>query len=436
MRSLFSRKTWLIYLFTIVNFLPAAAQYRGATTPKKTNPRAVAVLQVLPNGKARLLPVSIFLNGKFYDARYYMAKPVPLALYDETVYEGLSDGLPTGEFTVHSAQIQPNIIWGEGKWSPFGAGGDSSSHGKSSADQNKSVGTVIFPGTVRETKEERKEDKRQEKERRRNKPEPRPASTTPPPTNPPNDDNDPDRPVLKKAETAPQVTLNPADLTPKMPSDDPDRPVLSKTRPVEQDKPEPLVVPKAGIPGAKYIVAVSDPDPMENRPYKYNWSDSEKEKFTQQLTKMAMDAIRKYASSDTRLPLASDAKLSEIQLRAFDLDYSNAPYLVFSGQVDPTIPGADLQAKSGAPAEVGAFYVTLVARVGSSGQPNRILLKVTDSKHLDRAARYDLIDAVDADGDNRAELLFRRTDDQGSSYVLYRVTPFELTEIFQGGAAL
>ena len=36
----------------------------------------------------------------------------------------------------------------------------------------------------------------------------------------------------------------------------------------------------------------------------------------------------------------------------------------------------------------------------------------------------------------RAELLFKRTNDAGSTYVLFRVTPFELTQVFEGGAAL
>jgi hypothetical protein len=414
----------------------SVGQYRSA--PKKTNPRAVAVLQILPNGKAKLLPVSIFLNGQFYDARYYMAKPVPLALYDETVYEAQTDGLPSGEFTVHTARIQPNVIWGEGNWNPGAkSSSGSSKSGTITPDNSKGTSTVIFAGTVKETKEERRQDKQNEKNKKKTKDEPQPQSTTPPPTNPPKDDDDPDRPVFKRGAAEPQVKLNPADITPKQPKDDSDRPLLSKTRPVQDDKPEQITAPTSGVAGAKYVVAVSDPDPMENRPYQYHWTEAEKAKYTQQLSKMAMDAVRKFVSSgQTKAPLPKDAKFAETQLRALDLDFSNSPYMVFTGRIDPTMPSATAKAPQGAPEQLATFYVTLVIRLGTNGEMSRLLTQVTDSKHLDAAARYDLVDAVDADGDNRAELLFRRTNDAGSTFVLYRVTPFELKQVFEGGSAL
>jgi hypothetical protein len=42
----------------------------------------------------------------------------------------------------------------------------------------------------------------------------------------------------------------------------------------------------------------------------------------------------------------------------------------------------------------------------------------------------ELIDAVDADGDGRGELLFRRTFD-GSAYAIYRVTADGLWPLFE-----
>jgi len=44
----------------------------------------------------------------------------------------------------------------------------------------------------------------------------------------------------------------------------------------------------------------------------------------------------------------------------------------------------------------------------------------------------ELIDAVDADGDGRGELLFRRTFDDGSAYAIYRVTRDGLWPLFEG----
>ncbi len=444
MRSPISRKSLAqSFCCLVLLALPAVAQYRGAAVPKKTNPRAVAVLQILPNNSAKLLPVSIFLNGKFYDARYYMAKPVPLSLYSDTVYEALPDGMPSGWFTVENARISPNVIWGEGNWKPLSSGtksAKSSSPSSSAPEEKGPVSTVVFPGTIKETKEEKKQDKREEKQREKeDKQKQKTASTQPPPPIvPPKDDDDPDRPIMKKQPTETQVKIDAQDLTPKMPSDDPDRPSLTRAKPAdEEEKPEELKAPQAGIPGAKYVVAVSDPDPMENRPYDYHWSDSEKATFQQKLSKMAMDAVHKFvASRQTNAPLAKDAKFSDMQLRAFDLDFSNSPYMVFTGRIDPTLQPTTSPKPGTAPPQLATFYVTLVVRVGSSGEFHVLMSKATDSRHLDMAARYDLVDAVDADADNRAELLFRRTNDTGSTFVIYRVTPFQLTQLFEGGQAL
>jgi hypothetical protein len=78
--------------------------------------------------------------------------------------------------------------------------------------------------------------------------------------------------------------------------------------------------------------------------------------------------------------------------------------------------------------------VTVVARLNSQDQLNQLLAMPTDSLHLDLNPRLDLIDAVDANGDNRAELLFRKTTDSGGSYVLYQMTPFQMTQVFEGGS--
>jgi hypothetical protein len=83
---------------------------------------------------------------------------------------------------------------------------------------------------------------------------------------------------------------------------------------------------------------------------------------------------------------------------------------------------------------LATFYVTLVTRVNYQGELNKLMTVVTDSTHLDLNPKLDLIDAVDSDGDNRAELLFRKTTDTGASYVLYRMTPFQMTQVFEGGS--
>jgi hypothetical protein len=76
----------------------------------------------------------------------------------------------------------------------------------------------------------------------------------------------------------------------------------------------------------------------------------------------------------------------------------------------------------------------VVARLNSQGELNRLLAVATDSAHLDLNPRLELVDAVDADGDNRAELLFRKMTDTTASYVIYRMTPFQMDQVFEGGS--
>ena len=153
-----------------------------------------------------------------------------------------------------------------------------------------------------------------------------------------------------------------------------------------------------------------------------------------------MEAVRKYAAENPGIQFSPTAKFAETSLRAVDLDYSNAPYVVFTGRIDPVIDApqpAKTKSKIPKPPTPGmlaTFYVTLVTRVNYQGELNKLMTVVTDSTHLDLNPRLDLIDAVDSDGDNRAELLFRKTTDTAASYVLYRMTPFQMTQVFEGGS--
>jgi hypothetical protein len=48
----------------------------------------------------------------------------------------------------------------------------------------------------------------------------------------------------------------------------------------------------------------------------------------------------------------------------------------------------------------------------------------------------ELIDAVDADANGRGDLLFRQYSDVGISYGLYRVSPYQIEKVFEGGSSL
>ena len=88
------------------------------------------------------------------------------------------------------------------------------------------------------------------------------------------------------------------------------------------------------------------------------------------------------------------------------------------------------------PAAEFDYFVTVVARVDVNGTPQRIFSVVTDSNHLDAYPRMQIIDAVDADANGRGDLLFRQYSDTGISYALYRVFPYQMEKIFEGGAGM
>src|SRR5579864_5614771 len=92
---------------------------RGPKVSK--GPRALRLLELAPNGKAHLIPITILIDGKYYDASAYKAAPVPMALWSETVYEGVLTGVSQGLFTVTGAlqrkDANEDTEWmAEGTW--------------------------------------------------------------------------------------------------------------------------------------------------------------------------------------------------------------------------------------------------------------------------------------------------------------------------------
>jgi hypothetical protein len=136
------------------------------------------------------------------------------------------------------------------------------------------------------------------------------------------------------------------------------------------------------------------------------------------------------SSQKAKTPAVRSAlpNFEDSQFRIFDLSNSNEPVLVLTAKAHfPSAVGT--KASTGADVQ---YYVALVAREDISGELHKAFSNVTDSRHLDILPRLELIDAVDADGDGRGELLFRQASDKGSAFVIYRVIGDQLWALFQG----
>ncbi len=189
------------------------------------------------------------------------------------------------------------------------------------------------------------------------------------------------------------------------------------------------------------VTAISDAAGPDSRSYTYDLKPAEEAIYRNKMLEMAAKLVKlktrqsaaapstaatKAGSSSARPKAPTQAKpqFEDLNLRIFDLSSSNEPVLVLSARTP--VPPAGV---SGAqvPQEI-----TLIARTNLEGELHKVFFAQTDSRHLDVSPRRELIDAVDADGDGRGELLFRETSDAGSAYAIYRVTADQLWPLYEG----
>jgi hypothetical protein len=113
---------------------------------------------------------------------------------------------------------------------------------------------------------------------------------------------------------------------------------------------------------------------------------------------------------------------------AYDLWNNNEPVLVFAA--DAHLPPPPVGTPHAAADSELQYSIMMVARTDIYNNLHKLYVGVTDRYHLDMTPRLELIDAVDADGDGRGELLFRETSDAGSGWLIYRATADRLWKLF------
>ena len=413
-------------------------------------PRALGLLEISADGGARLVPIAIMVDGKFYDAGAYKASPVPLALWNETVYEGQKTGVPQGLFTVSEAMRTGSSNWfGEGKWRPAGS-------------EPKKRPTATKPKMDEDEgppKLRRSDSAKSDSPPKTTTPAPTPSSddkkpatsTSPAPANTPTPTSSP-APDASSADNRPDTTA-PTDAN----DDDPNRPILKRGKSQTESAAHPEVGASTGVPrrpvtagktaaaktATQSIPAISDAGGPDPRPYSYDIKPDEEQKYRKGMLALASDALLARIKGITpatpgakpagRTPVARRPVKSphpifdDVQFRAFDLWNTNEPVFILSATAHmPPAAGTTSDSAS------QPYYVTLVAKKNIYDELRKLYAGVTDAQHLDRTPRLELIDAVDADGDGRGELLFRRISDTGSAWGVYRAGADQLVPLFEG----
>jgi hypothetical protein len=423
-------------------------------------PRALGLVQLSPKGKARIIPIAIMMDGKFYDAGSYKAAPVPMALDFGIVYEGFRTGVSQGVFTI-TQPGQLNHVWiAEGTWTPAGERVPEKYKKYSApviADEDNNGPPVLHRRSGSDSNsgsDSKDKDKDKDQQKPATPPAP-PTAASPAGAPTPPDAKAPATPETAKT-PAPPETPKAAPSASDEPIEDPNRPRLRRGKPDSSTHHEPFTTfdaltdtasagtasGTAALPQIIFIPAISDAGGPDPRPYSYDVKPAEEAIYRNKMLDLATTQLRAQASAATKEAAPTPKKASaskssgksagklpklafdDVSLRIFDLSSSNEPVLVLSAKTHPP---------SGA---TGSFEepkeITLIARANLEGELRKLFFSQTDSRHLDVFPRMELIDAVDADGDGRGELLFRRTFDSGSAYAIYRVTADRLWPLFEG----
>ncbi len=437
-------------------------------------PRALGLLELPPKGKAHLIPITILIDGKYYDASAYKAAPVPMALWSDTVYEAVRTGVSLGLFTVTGAlqAKDPNnaVQWmAEGTWQT--ANEVKAKAAKKPAPSiprgmNDDEGPPVL---LRRSTEKSKSDSpappattAQTQPAPNSAPAVTPSATTPAATSP--------AASSPPAATAPSPQAAPED----QPPEDKDRPALKRGKAGAASAEEAqkkaaadtsakaaghtALTPANAAPALQssapsanqiqLVPAISDSDGPEPLPYTYSMKPEEEEKFRKKMLAIAADEIRARAaaigasSASSPQPGHAPAQrgktaaakpvqpaFEDVQLRVFDLADINEPELVL--MANARLPQSTRKGEASSNSQ-DLQYITLVVREDVNGDLHKSLANVTDTQHLDVIPRLELIDAVDVDGDGRGELLFRQVSDAGSAFVIYRVIGDRLYSLFQG----
>jgi hypothetical protein len=407
-RSRLYRKAALAVILSGFLAVAAIAQY-AKKAPSNKGPRALGVLQLAANGKAHLVAVTIMIDGKFYDAGAYKADPIPMALQPETVYEALKTGVSEGLFTIGGALHDQKSGWiADGKWQ---------SNAQIEADKAK------VKAEQEKLAQKAPEVQQGPPKLKRGAPtaQPSPTPSQPAPSEKPSSSDKTSPSVGPSSASETKKSENPASSS----STDPNRPILRRQPAAETSHEQTKATETETLKGPiELIPAISDAGGPDPRPYSYQMKPEEEQSRLKKMTAIASEEVRgraTRASENGPKSKLNEPQFQAVQLRVFDLSNSNEPVLVLTANAKMPSGARDVE-----------YMTAVVAREDIYGDLHKVFAETTDNQHLDVVPRYELIDAVDADGDGRGELLFRMSWDNGSAFSVYRVVGDRLWPLFEG----
>ena len=210
--------------------------------------------------------------------------------------------------------------------------------------------------------------------------------------------------------------------------------------------------PAADQSNLQVIPAISDAGGPAPKSFVFEWLKDEEGDRVKQMTALAQTQVRGYVEAQAKAKLvpapkstgtqsahragvakAPAAKVAEpilenVQMKAYDLWNNNQPIMVLTATAH--LPPASAGSAHAAAEPDLEYSILLVANPDMYNNLHKLYSGITDKYHLDIRPRLELIDAVDADGDGRGELLFRQISDNSTGWVIYRAGVDKLWKAF------
>jgi len=429
----------------------------------------------------RLIPLTVWDGQQYQPGGLYLAQPAPLTVLTGTIYELEQAGNPKGLFSVNGAQnlegswiavgsVKPEVVIAKAK-PPMSKhppqvvkdanGGSSSSdsekptlHRKDSSDSASNTSGDTQTSSSSSSTPSNDPDKptlhRRDSSDNSGSSSGGDSSSS---TSPSSDDSD--KPTLHRKDSS--------DSTQNAPAIDPDRPTLHKHQdvsasasgpvsfPADPDRPKlrygrPQVVEGSvesskleGLPlDMNQMTAVSDTKIRETHPYTYSWADPE----DANKAKAAMEELAQKAFAAGFTPPSTTTNVTKTATKTQTTRRKVAPPPPLPPLEDEKFNVYELSYNGGATFVLTAKstgdngetkYVTLVAQPDFYGVPHPLFQQLTSDKALDVSPRMHLVDAVDTDGDGRAELIFELRGKTGRAFGIYRVVPGRAYEAYNTG---